>query len=166
MADLGFELNEEEYPQTNFEPIPAGDYVAQIVDEQTKFTRSGGEMIVLKWKILEPERYADHIVFENVNVFNASADAQRIARERISNIMRAAGMKGISNTEALRFIPLKVSVIIKQDVGFEPKNEMGRKVSAAGGINPKAATSSGPAKPREAGGAGQGGAVTATGDDW
>lgn len=155
MADLGFELQESEYPQEIFEPVPQGDYLVQVVDEKTKMTKSGGEMIILTWEILEPERFAGRKIFENLNIFNSNETAQRIARERLANIMRAAGLKGISNTEQLRYIPLTASVVIKQDAGFDPKNELGRKIVGSGMTRPAAE----PSKPREASGAGRGGAI-------
>lgn len=167
MADLGFNLNEEEYPSESLEPVPQGDYLVQVVDEKTKMTKSGGEMIVLTWEILDPERFAGRKIFENLNLFNANETAQRIARERIASIMRAAGLKGISNTEQLRYIPLTASVVIKQDAGFDPKNELGRKIVGSGMTRPAAE----PSKPREASGAGRGGQLPPEGNpnagsDW
>ena len=53
MATLGFEFDPGAVePRDNFDPVPAGTYVAEIIESDVVETKSrSGQMVKLTWKI-------------------------------------------------------------------------------------------------------------------
>jgi hypothetical protein len=134
MATLGGTFNPDEIPQDEFEPIPAGDYLAQIVDSEIAPTKSGsGQMLKLTYEILQGELEGRR-VWDRLNIVNANADAQRIAQQQLKKLCDALGTGAISDSEELHFRPVIIHVAIRQDKSgdYGPQNVI-RKFSPAGG---------------------------------
>lgn len=108
----GFNANEVD-PNFAFEPIPAGKYVAAIVDSESKPTKNGGgQYLQLSFQILEGE-YKGRFVWARLNLDNANATTVRIARAELSAICRAVGVPAPKDSCELHNIPLVVAVGIK-----------------------------------------------------
>jgi hypothetical protein len=98
------------------EPIPAGNYRAQIVKTELKNTKSGtGIILSTEFSILGGE-YDNRKVFANINVINNSSVAQQIGQGQLSAICHAVGvMKVDDNTLPLLCNrPLSISVVIEE----------------------------------------------------
>ncbi len=80
MADLGnFNANDVE-PTTDFEPIPAGKYLAVITDSEMKRTKAGtGHYLQLAFQIIEGP-YKNRFLWARLNLDNPNATAVQIAR--------------------------------------------------------------------------------------
>jgi len=147
MADLnGFNANQVE-PTTEFEPIPAGKYLAMITDSEMKPTKSGsGSYLQLTFQILEGE-YKGRFVWARLNLNNANATAVQIARSELSAICRAIGVMTPNDSVELHNLPLVITVKCKkrEDSG-EVSNEVKgfAKREAASGQPPQAATATPP----------------------
>lgn len=114
MANLGnFDANQVD-PSVEFEPIPAGKYLAMITESEEKPTKSGsGSYLQLKFQILEGE-YKGRFVWARLNLSNPNATAVQIARAELSAICRAVGVLTPSDSAQLHNLPLIISVKCKK----------------------------------------------------
>ena len=83
MANLnGFNANEVE-PSTDFDPVPAGKYLAAIVESKHKPTKAGtGKYLELKFQILEGE-YRNRNLWARLNLENPNPEAVQDRSQRI-----------------------------------------------------------------------------------
>jgi len=139
MALLDTSFNIEEMPEgNNYDPIPAGDYIVNIVKADIKATKDGtGQFIALQMDVLAPS-HAGRKVFSNINVRNKSTQAEEIGRQQLGSIMRACGLAKVTDTDELLGQQILVKVIIEQQEGRDPQNVV-RSYKAVDGANlPKA----------------------------
>jgi hypothetical protein len=132
MANLGtFNANEVE-PTSSFEPLPAGKYLAAIVESEVKPTKNGaGSYLQLTFTILDGE-HKGRILWARLNLNNPNATAVKIARSELSAICRSVGVMTPRDSVELHNIPLVITVKCKKrtDVdeianeirGYEPRN--------------------------------------------
>lgn len=133
MADLnGFNANEVE-PNVGFDPIPAGEYLAKIIESEQKPTRKGnGSLLSLKFQILDGQ-YVNRTLFANLNLHNPNETAVKIARGDLSAICRAVGVMTPRDSLELHNLPLVIKVVCKKRAdndemtnvikAFKPKGE-------------------------------------------
>ncbi|UYM16224.1 DUF669 domain-containing protein [Endozoicomonas euniceicola] len=122
MAQLGF--NAGDYDHTDdISPLPAGDYVVVVTDARLIPTKSGGRMVTVTYKVMEGQSQGRSL-WSNHNIYNQSDKAQEIGRKEISRIAHAIGQPQLSDTDQLLNQVMTISVIIKQDPGYGPKNEV------------------------------------------
>jgi len=135
LAGLGFDASQVE-PDVGFEAIPAGDYDAVIVSSEVKASSTGGQYLKLELQILNGP-YQNRKVFTNLNLWNSSEDAVKIARANLSAICRAVNVLTPQDSSQLHNKPLRIKVVVKQDPQYGPRNEIkGFKPRQAGGTLP------------------------------
>ena len=120
----GFDASKVE-PSTVFDPIPAGKYLAAIIESKMKPTKSGkGQYLELTFQILEGELKGRQ-VWARLNLDNPSAQTVKIARGELSAICRAVGVMAPKDSTDLHNLPMVVTVRCKkrQDTG-EITNEL------------------------------------------
>ena len=123
MAGLGFSANDYE-PHQGFEPLPNGEYVAMITEEEIKQTKAGtGQYLKFTWTVMDGQ-YTGRKLWSNHNIINPNETAQQIGRQEISAIAHAIGRPAASTSEELVNVPCKITVRIKQEAGREPSNEI------------------------------------------
>ena len=95
MASLNMEFDPGSVePGNNLDPIPAGEYVAQIVDSSVNPPKSGkGLMLNLTWEVVEGE-YEKRKVWDRINYQHESAQAQLIGQQQLKAICDAIGLPG------------------------------------------------------------------------
>jgi hypothetical protein len=159
MAQLGqtFDANSVA-PATPFETIPAGKYLAQIVNSEMKSTSTGGEMLVLEIEIVDGE-YSKRRLWDRLNLVNSNATAVEIAQRALSSICHAVGQMTVQDSEQLHFKPMAVTVKVRpagpdkngihrdaqnEIKGYEAANGQ-RSVSAAPASRPNATSATKPA---------------------
>ena len=131
----GFDANEVE-PTTDFDPVPAGKYVAVITDSEMKPTKSGtGSYLELTFQVIEGE-FKNRMLWSRLNLDNPNATAVQIARGELSSLCRAVGVMAPNDSVDLHNLPLVVTVKCKkrEDTG-EIVNEIkgyGKREAAAG----------------------------------
>ncbi|MCL2640329.1 MAG: DUF669 domain-containing protein [Phycisphaerales bacterium] len=109
MANLNFNAHEVE-PATEFEPLPAGKYLAAITESEMKPTKSGGgSYLELTFQILEGP-HKGRSVWARLNLQNPSPTAVQIARGELSAICRAVGVMTLRDSVELHNLPLVISV--------------------------------------------------------
>jgi hypothetical protein len=125
MADLhGFDARNVE-PTADFEPIPAGKYLAMITESEMKPNKSGtGGYLQLTFQILDGP-YKNRFVWARLNLNNPNATAVKIAHGELSALCRAVGVLAPNDSIELHNLPLVVTVKCKKraDTG-EIQNEI------------------------------------------
>jgi hypothetical protein len=136
MATLqDFNANEVE-PSADFEPIPAGKYLAVITESEVKPNKAGtGSYLQFTFQIIEGE-YKGRFLWSRLNLDNPNETAVKIARAELSSICRAVGVMAPKDSIELHDLPLVISVKCKKRKDTdEVVNEIkgySKKESAAG----------------------------------
>ncbi|MCU0938996.1 MAG: DUF669 domain-containing protein [Burkholderiaceae bacterium] len=139
-------------PAQAFTPIPAGTYVAQIVESEVKPTRAGdGTYLQLTWQVLEGP-CAGRKVFGRINNRNPNAQAEQIGQKELSALCHAAGILKITDTQQLHGRPLRIRVAVRKDPTgqYQDNNEVKgyeALASAAPLVQPAAVPPAMPAQP-------------------
>lgn len=146
MANLGnFDANNVE-PATDFEPLPAGKYLAVITESQMKPTKSGaGHYLEMTFQVIDGP-FKNRLLWSRLNLDNPNAQAVRIAQGELSAVCRATGVLTPRDSVELHGIPLTIGVKLKRrSDSDELTNEIRsyEKREAASGA-PQQATSSTP----------------------
>ena len=147
MANLnGFDARNVE-PAADFEPLPAGKYLAAIIESEMKPTKNGGgQYLQLTFQILEGP-YKGRLVWARLNLDNTNPTTVKIARGELSAVCRAVGVMAPKDSTELHNLPLVITVRLKkrQDTG-ELANEIKGYASknAEATPAPQAATSAPP----------------------
>ena len=123
MSFIDFNAEEVE-PNAAPEALPAGDYVAQVVGSEVKPTASGsGEYLKLEIEILSPG-FSGRRVFDQLNIRNESAEAERIGRAQLSALCHAVGVLRISDSQQLHGKPFMVKLTLKEDPQYGKQNKV------------------------------------------
>jgi hypothetical protein len=127
-----------------FEPLPAGFYVAVIIDAKVGPLKSGkGHAVGLKWEV-DDDKHGGRLIFDQIIITHESPEAMKFGRRKLKDVADACGVKdSITDLTVLLNKPCSIYVKIEQDEAREypPKNRVGRvKPIAApaktnGGIN-------------------------------
>jgi hypothetical protein len=114
MADLrGFDANNVE-PNSDFEPIPAGKYLAVITESEMKPTKAGtGSYLQLTFQVIDGE-YRNRLLWARLNLDNPNDTARKIAQGELSAICRAVGVLSPSDSVDLHNLPLVINVRCKK----------------------------------------------------
>ena len=114
MANLtGFDANRVE-PMTEFEPVPAGKYLAVIVASEMKPTKNKrGRFLELVMEIIEGECKGRKL-WARLNLENDNQQTVQIARGELSSICRAVGVMQPSDSVELHNLPMQVTVKCKK----------------------------------------------------
>ena len=136
MADLnGFDARTVD-PAVDFEPIPAGKYLAAITASEMKPTKNGnGSYLQLEFVVLEGE-YKNRKIWARLNLNNPNAVAVKIARGELSAICHAVGVLQPKDSVEIHNLPLVITVKLKkrEDTGSLTNEVKGyaKKEAAAG----------------------------------
>jgi hypothetical protein len=132
MANLnGFDASQVD-PNTTFEPIPAGKYLAAITESEMKPTKSNtGTYLQLTFTVLEGE-FRGRVLWARLNLSNPNATAVKIAQGELSAICRAVGVLQPRDSVELHNLALLITVkVVKRSdnndltneiKGYEPKS--------------------------------------------
>ena len=131
MANLrGFDANQVE-PSSGFEPIPAGKYLAVIIESEMKPNKAGtGSYLQLTFEIIEGD-YKGRLLWARLNLDNPNPTAVRIAKGELAAICRAVGVLTPNDSIELHNLPLTIHVrcrkrqdtdeIVNEVKGYSPK---------------------------------------------
>jgi len=112
-------------PNSEFQPIPAGKYVAVITNSEMKPTKNGnGAYLELTFQILDGD-YKGRLVWSRLNLENPNPMAVKIARGDLSAICRAVSVLEPKDSSEIHHLPLVINVRAKTrpDTG-EVSNEI------------------------------------------
>jgi hypothetical protein len=144
MATLnGFNANEID-PAASFDPIPAGKYVASIVESEMTITKAGdGQYLKLTFEVGEGP-YTGRRLWARLNLDNPNPQAVQIARAELSAICRAVGVLQPQDSCELHNLPLCIKVTCSKrgdtgDIVNEVKGYEKKEAAFSSGPNPAAA---------------------------
>lgn len=128
MAFLEHTINLDDLPESTntgeFQPLPAGWYSSTINKAELKVTKDGtGQYIAIRYDITGPT-HQGRVVFGNINIRNKSEKAEEIGRAQLGDIMRAIGLKQVSDTDQLVGGSLQIKLDIKTDEQYGTRNEV------------------------------------------
>jgi hypothetical protein len=114
MADLsGFDANQVE-PNSDFDPVPAGKYLAVVTESEMVPNKAGtGHFLKLTFQIIEGE-FKNRLLWTRLNLDNPNATAVQIARAELSAICRAVGVLAPNDSVELHNLPLVIHVRCKK----------------------------------------------------
>ena len=145
MANLGptgFDATGIE-PTTDFDPLPAGKYVAEATASDMRPNSKGtGEYLWLEFTVLDGP-CASRKVWAQLNLVNPSQQAVEIAQRELSALCRAVGKLRVQDSIELHNIPLEINVKIKNDAEYGASNVI-RGYKEIGGGKPTAAPAAAP----------------------
>ena len=141
MANLnGFDASQVE-PNTPFEPIPAGKYLAVILASEMKATKdNAGQYLELKFQVVDGP-YKNRTVFSRLCIAHPNDLTEKIAKGHLSAICRAVGVMTPRDSVELHNLPMVVTVKVKKR---EDNGEMTNEVT---GYEPRAAATQAAATP-------------------
>lgn len=146
--DERFDVNSLPASEQNFEVVPEGWYTALIHSAEIRATKDGnGKYIKMRYDITGPT-HSGHVVFGNLNIRNPSAEAERIGRQQLGDIMRAAGLATLEDTDQLASVSLQIKVGIRQaSGGYDAQNIVKGWKPVDSAAHPAPAASARPAAP-------------------
>ncbi|HOM62082.1 MAG TPA: DUF669 domain-containing protein [Anaerohalosphaeraceae bacterium] len=114
MANLnGFDANTVE-PINDFDPIPAGKYVAVITASQFKENRNKtGEYLELTFQIVEGD-YKNRLLWARLCLSHPNPTTAKIARGHLAGICKAVGVLTPADSAQLHNLPLVINVTVKK----------------------------------------------------
>ncbi|CAN5469613.1 hypothetical protein BH11PLA2_BH11PLA2_21080 [soil metagenome] len=114
MANLsGFDANRVE-PSADFDPLPAGKYLAVITESEMKPTKAGtGQYLQLTFEILDGQ-FKGRKVWARLNLANSNEMTVKIAQAELSAICRAVGVLAPNDSVELHNLPLVITVKCKK----------------------------------------------------
>jgi len=144
MAQFNFDASQVA-PQASSGPLPAGVYLAHIVESDVQPLKSGnGEGLKLTFEIIDGQ-FKGRKVWENLNIRHSSEDTQRIAQSQLSALCHAVNVIKLMDTAALHFKPVRINVTVREAVGqYKASNNIKGYEAAGGGISAPAAAPTAP----------------------
>lgn len=145
MADLyGFDANTVE-PSREFEPIPAGKYLAVITESEMKENKAGtGHYLQFTFEVIDGP-HKGRILWARLNLDNPNTTAVQIAKAELSAICRAVGVLAPNDSTELHDLPLVIHVKCRK------RPDTGEITNEIKGYSPKASLAeSTPARPAAA----------------
>jgi hypothetical protein len=113
-------------PQQSLSPIPAGTYVASIIESDVKTTKENtGQYIQAVFQVLDGQ-FAGRKVFGRINVRNQNAQAEQIGQAQLSALQHAVGVLRMDDTQQLHGRPVQIRVKVRKDDSgrYEDSNEI------------------------------------------
>jgi hypothetical protein len=123
MAKLDEAFNAEEHPD-EFELLPAGVYLAQVIDSEIGDTKAGnGKILKITLEILEGA-YATRLLWERLNIRNQNPQAQSISLKQLAKLANACGVPTFDDTEELHYKPILIRLGVREDKTgqYKPQN--------------------------------------------
>jgi hypothetical protein len=122
-------------PQASTSPIPAGNYLAQVIESDIKDLASGnGKGMKLTFEIIDGQ-YKGRRIWENLNIQHSSEDTQRIAQSQLSALCHAVNVIKLQDTAALHHKPVTIKVVVREAKGeYQASNNIKGYESAGGSV--------------------------------
>lgn len=136
-------------PQERPAPIPAGIYIAQIVESDVGVLNSGnGEAVKLTWQVCDGQ-FIGRKVFQRINHRHVNPQAEQIGQSQLSAICHAVGILQLHDTAQLHGKPCRIRVKIRKDQSgqYDDQNEVSAVESAGQVGGPPPMPAQAPAAP-------------------
>ena len=105
-------------PITANEPLPVGIYTVEITNSEVKPLKSGnGSGLSLEFTVIEPEQHARRKVWATLSIQHSIEQTERIAKEQLSSLCHAVGIKVLRDDQDLFGKVLKIRTKIRAASG-------------------------------------------------
>ena len=95
---------------SDFPPLPDGEYIAQIVNSEKRTLKSGSETLVFTWLVIDGE-YRNRKIFENLYIYDPTRPKQlAFNKQKLFFITKACGRDSINDTVELHNKPCRITV--------------------------------------------------------
>jgi len=112
-------------PAKEFSLLPAGEYIAEIVDADVLDTKDGkGQFVKVEYELTDCEQngaYVSRHYWDNFNLVNNSAAAMEIAERQFTSLCIAIGKMVVKNTDELVDTP---ALVLKIKVSKAKKDQI------------------------------------------
>ena len=123
-------------PQASTSPIPAGPYLAQVIESDIKDLASGnGKGMKLTFEIIDGQ-YKGRRIWENLNIQHTNEDSQRIAQSQLSALCHAVGVIKLRDTAARQMKPVYIKVTVREAEGKYQASNNVKGYESAGPVAP------------------------------
>ena len=136
----------EQKEMTNFDPLPAGEYLARIVESEVKPTSAGtGHYLQLVFQIMSPG-FDTRKVFNNLNLDNPNEKAVDIANRELGAICKAVNKPVIQDSQELHGLPMTIKLkVTPPSANYAASNAITTYSPANGAAAPAAPVTTAPA---------------------
>lgn len=115
MALFNFDSSAIQLQERSFDPIPAGTYIARVIESDLRPLKSGnGTGLNLQFEIIDGQ-FSNRRIFEQLNVQHSNQKTESIAQEQLAYLCKAVGVSKLQDTQQLHNIPLKIKVKVRKD---------------------------------------------------
>lgn len=156
MANIAGSYDPNAAPSEDFAPVPAGDYVAEIIDsaiEEISRQSAKGRCLKLVWKVNGGD-FDGRQIWQRINLWpenmNNVQKVIEIANSQFASIRTATGVQFPNDTSELHHRPCMLRVTVRTDPNgqYAPQNEV--KSVAALNAQPAAPAATQPPAQRQA----------------
>jgi hypothetical protein len=126
---LGFDPSQYQDMNTDFDPIPNGEYKAIIADIEEKTSRAGDNYLNLKIQIIDGENEG-RLLWECLNLWHSNTKPKEIAEKTLATICRAVNLQRLEDTHELLDKPMLIKVKVTPPKGEYPAGNRITKWSA------------------------------------
>jgi hypothetical protein len=124
-----FYFDPEQQEGSSFEPIPKGEYTAEIIEAEIRQPRSGdGHMLALIWKIIDGDQEGRQ-VWDTLCYQHSNQTTQDIARRKLKDLCTALAItEQVTDPEVFKFKSVRVRIGIQSDKygQYDDKNRINR----------------------------------------
>jgi Protein of unknown function (DUF669) len=130
MAQLGQAFDPNSVEPNQFDDLPVGEYIAQIVESSVEATKTGtGMLLKLTWQVVDGQ-YENRKFWQQINFQNQSAQAQLIGQQQLKSICDSIGYtQHVEDSEVLHYQPCRVRLGMGKANGNYPARVEVKKVS-------------------------------------
>lgn len=114
MSYLNMDLSDAQVG-LGFDPVPAGEYLAQIVGSEVGSSKNDNMMLILTWLIIEGE-HSERMVFDRV-MLSGSEQSVKLGKRRLKTIAVAVGHPNpnrIDDSGELHGLPCFITISVKK----------------------------------------------------
>ncbi|WP_309083754.1 DUF669 domain-containing protein [Chelativorans sp.] len=130
MANIAGSYDPNAEPGGDFEPIPAGEYRAKIIEsdvEDISKRENKGRCLRLTWQV-ETGPYDGRLIWQRLNMWGENMNnidkVISIAQSQFAAIRQATGKLTPQDSSELHGIACTIRVKVRQDPGYSPSNEV------------------------------------------
>ena len=129
MAELNF--NADDAPESEYDPLPAGDYLVQVSDSDFKDSKNGqSQYLALTLEVIDGPRQGRKL-WENFVLSHAtSSRAVDIGKQKLASLCRAVGVMHVRHSEELHGIPFFIKVTVEEGQDGTLQNRVKKYASA------------------------------------
>lgn len=112
-------------PESQFAPVPNGDYPVVITESEVKPTKDGaGQYLQLTLEVIDGH-YKGRKVWDRLNLWNKNSTAVEIAQRALSQICHAIGVLQVQDTVMLHNKPLVATLAVRAaGGGYDESNDV------------------------------------------